>query len=127
MSRWFAGTAMAHAPAVREHARSPLRNAGLMLWRQRWAIGLCIAVAAGTVFRLIWASDMEYKDDEPWTFGQVQEFWRTGKLELIGMPSSALLPNAGMSVWVFIALSSLLPRIDPVGLVRAVELVNVAA
>jgi len=59
----------------------------LRLWRYRWAIALFISVAAGVIYRLIWLKDMEYKEDEAWTFMQVQAFWRTHHLLLIGMPS----------------------------------------
>ena len=70
------------------------------LWRYRWAFGLFVSVAAGVIYRLIWLQDIEYKEDEAWTFTQVQAFWQTHqRLLLIGMPSSAGLPNSGMS-WV---------------------------
>jgi hypothetical protein len=97
------------------------------IWRHRWAIGLFVSVATGIVFRLIWLEDMEYKGDEAWIFTQVQGFWQTRHVLLVGMQSSAGLPNAGMSFWVFVALSSILPIDDPLALTRAVQLMNVAA
>src|SRR5215469_13898723 len=97
------------------------------LWRHRWAIGLFVSVAVGIVYRLIWLQDIEYKDDEAWTFTQVQAFWQTHHLLFIGMPSSAELPNPGMSFWVFLAMSSILPISDPLALTRAVQLINVVA
>jgi hypothetical protein len=97
------------------------------LWRHRWAIGLFVSIAAGIVLRLIWLQDIEYKGDEAWTFTQVQAFWQTGHLKLVGMPSSAGLPNSGMSFWVFLAISSIFPINDPLALTRAVQLMNVAA
>ena len=97
------------------------------LWQHRWAIGLFVSVAAGVIYRLIWLQDMEYKEDEAWTFTQVQAFWQTHHLPLIGMPSSAGMPNAGMSFWVFLAISSFLPINDPLALARAVQLMNVVA
>jgi hypothetical protein len=127
MSRGFAGASMAHAPTVKQDTLSAIPQAGFTLWRHRWAVGLCIAVAAGILFRLIWVSDMEYKEDETWTLSHVEDFWRTGRLAPIGMPSSAQLPNAGMSLWVFVALSAFLPSIDPINLARAVQLLNVGA
>jgi hypothetical protein len=97
------------------------------LLRHRWSIGLFVSVAVGIIYRLIWLQDMEYKGDEAWTFTQVQAFWQTHHLRLIGMPSSAELPNPGMSFWVFLALSSILPINDPLALARAVQLMNVVA
>jgi len=97
------------------------------LWRQRWAIGLFVSVTAGVIYRLIWLQDIEFKEDEAWTFTQVQAFWQTHHLLLVGMPSSAGLPNSGMSFWVFLAMSSILPLSDPLALARAVQLMNVVA
>jgi hypothetical protein len=97
------------------------------MWHHRWTIGLFVSVAIGIVFRLIWLEDMEYKGDEAWTFTHVQAFWQARHLPLIGMPSSTGLPNAGMSLWVFLAISSILPIDDPLALTRGVQLVNVAA
>src|SRR5262249_6369744 len=56
-----------------------------------------------------------------------QAFWKTHHLLLIGMPSSAGLPNSGMSFWVFLAMSSILTLGDPLALARAVQLMNVVA
>src|SRR5262249_4320399 len=97
------------------------------LLHHRWAIGLFVSVAVGIIFRLIWLQDIEYKEDEAWTFTQVQAFWQTHHLPLIGMPSSVGMPNSGMSFWVFLALSSILPINDPLALARAVQLLNVVA
>lgn len=96
-------------------------------WRHRWAIGLGLAIATGAAFRLIWLRDMEYKSDEVWTFTHVQSFWKTYFPWPIGMGSSAGVANAGMSLWVFIALSSFVPLDDPVALARAVALLNIVA
>ncbi len=98
-----------------------------MLWRRRWTIGFCVAIAAGIVFRLIWPGDMEYKGDEAWTVDQIRAFWQNGHLPLIGMRSSAGLPNAGLSLWIFIAISAVLPSDDPLALARAVQVINIAA
>jgi hypothetical protein len=68
-----------------------------------------------------------HKGDEAWTFMQVQAFWRTHDLLLIGMASGVGLPNSGMSFWVFLAISSILPTNDPLALTRAVQLMNVIA
>ena len=103
------------------------RALGQALWRQRWAIGFGLALGLGIVFRLVWPLDMEWKGDEAWTYDHVRAFWQTHGLPLLGMGSSAGLPNAGLSLWSFIGLSALLPALDPVALARAVALTNVAA
>jgi len=90
-------------------------------------VGLFAAIAAGIVFRLIWIGDVEYKADEAWTFDQVQAFWQTHRVPLVGMRSSTGLPNPAMSIWVFLALSSVVPADTPLALTRAVQVVNVGA
>jgi hypothetical protein len=97
------------------------------VWQRRWAIGLAFSVAGGIVFRLIWLLDMEYKSDEAWTFTHVEHFWNTYRVEPVGMFSSAGLPNAGMSLWAFLAISSVLPVVNPLALARAVQVSNIAA
>lgn len=97
------------------------------LWRQRWTIGFGLAVAAGIVFRLIWPLDMEYKADEAWTVDHVRLFWQSRDFPLIGMTSSAGVPNAGLSLWVFMAIGAVLPVDNPVALARGVEVINIAA
>ena len=92
-----------------------------------WAIGLAAAIAVGVVFRLAWLEDAEYKADEVWTFQHVQAFWQTHELPAVGMPASVGVPNSGLSIWVFIALSALVPIDTPLPLTRAVELMNVSA
>src|SRR5579872_456765 len=89
-----------------------------------WAIGLAAALSAGIVFRLVWLGDVEYKADEIWTLEHVQAFWRTQELPWVGMPASVGVPNSGMSIWVFIALSSLVPVDTPLPLTRTVELLG---
>src|SRR5262245_25731095 len=98
-----------------------------LIGRRGWVIGCFVAVAAGIVFRLIWLEDIEFKSDEAWTFTQVRAFWQTYRLPLVGMNSSAGIPNAGMSLWVFVAMSSITPIDDPLTLTRAVQAMNVVA
>jgi len=92
-----------------------------------WTIGCFVAVAAGIVLRLIWLEDIEFKGDEAWTFYQVRVFWQTHHLPLVGQDSSGGIPNGGMSLWVFVAMSSITPLDDPLALTRAVQVLNVAA
>src|SRR6516165_1564087 len=97
------------------------------LWQKRWAIGLGVAIAAGIFFRLVWLYDIEYKEDEAWTFSEVETFWKTHFLKTIGMKSSLGIPNAGMSLWVFMGISAVLPIIDPLELTRSVQGINIVA
>jgi hypothetical protein len=97
------------------------------LWRRRWRIGLAAALLMGAAFRLIWLSDMEYKADEAWTFERVKAFLQTGEAPAIGMMSSAGVPNAGLSIWLFLALGYITHALTPLALARAVQIANVVA
>ncbi len=114
-------------PGLAVPVATPAASFATALWRRRWAIGFVVALTLGAVFRLIWLADMEYKSDEAWTFAHVQSFWQSHALAWTGMNSSAGLPNAGLSLWLFIALGAFLPSGDPLALARAVQLINVAA
>jgi hypothetical protein len=91
------------------------------------AAALIATIGVGVIFRTIWLQDVEYKVDEAWTFHQVRAFWTTHELPLLGMPSSANVPNAGLSVWIFVALSTFVPIENPLALTRTVQLINVTA
>lgn len=93
--------------------------------QQRWAVGLFSAIAVGIIFRLIWLNDIENKFDEAWTFKSVQAGWRTGVLQTTGVPSSAGVPTGGMSLWAFLAISTVSLSVDALGPTRAVQLINV--
>jgi hypothetical protein len=88
---------------------------------------LAAAVLTGAAFRLIWLSDMEYKSDEAWTFERVKAFLQTGEAPAIGMMSSASVPNAGLSIWLFLALGYITHALTPLTLARAVQIANVVA
>lgn len=70
---------------------------------------------------------MEYKADERWTFEKTHTVGRTEPFPWVGMPTSAVLPHPGMSVWVFVALARLTGAQDPPALARAVAVTNTAA
>lgn len=82
---------------------------------------------AGVAFRLIWLSDMEYKPDEAWTFERVKAFLQTGEAPLVGMGSSIGVTNAGLSIWLFLALGYIAHALTPTALARAVQIANVLA
>jgi hypothetical protein len=112
---------------LRQPTEATQENFLTSIGRRGWAIGFFVAVAAGIVFRLVWLEDIEFKRDEAWTFNQVRAFWQTYHLPLVGMDSSATIPNAGMSLWVFVAMSLITPLDDPLAVTRAVQLLNIAA
>ncbi|MEM9541658.1 MAG: hypothetical protein AAGA60_19450 [Cyanobacteria bacterium P01_E01_bin.42] len=71
----------------------------------------------GTILRLIWAMDMEWKNEEIWTFEQARKI-ATGEIPLptIGILSSIGIPQGGLSMWCFAAIASFSE--DPVAMVR---------
>lgn len=85
---------------------------------------LCIAV--GSLLRLIWPLDFEWKFDEKWMWEHAhaiadgREPW-----PWVGMPSGVGLENPGASVWPFALLAYL--TTDPSSMNFAVALLNVAA
>jgi hypothetical protein len=101
---------------------------------QRWSaatvaagVGLCLALAAGIVLRLIWAEDMEYKTDEVWTFEHTRDTDLARQVPWVGMNSSINVPNPGMSLWIFVALRIVSRAETPPELARAVQLANCLA
>lgn len=90
-------------------------------------IGLAIALVIGTILRLIWPGDMEYKGDEIFSFQRTQLVGVSESWPWIGMNNSADVPHPGMSVWVFIGLAKLFDAHDPVALNVACMALNVAA
>src|SRR5262245_55136764 len=83
-------------------------------------------IAAGTLFRLVWPLDMEWKLDEKWMF-QVAERIANGSepWPWVGMQSGAGFRNPGLSIWPFAALGYLFD--DPVAMVQTIQWVNVLA
>lgn len=64
------------------------------------------AIVLGSVLRLIWLGDMEWKSDEVWMYQKAKEIERTGQYPALGMPSGAGgLVNPGLSVWSFAFLA----------------------
>ncbi len=93
----------------------------------RIAALLAVAIACGAALRLVYPEDIVYAGDESWTFQHVQDVRDGGPWPLVGMPSSRGVNNAGMSVWVFVALGALGQVTTPAGLARAVAMLAMAA
>ncbi len=86
-----------------------------------------LALVVGAVLRLAYPADIEYKYDERWMFEKTQEVAGGEPWPATGMPSSQGVVNPGLSVWSFIALQKLSGATTPVGLARAVHVVNILA
>jgi hypothetical protein len=99
-----------------------------IVWQGRpWSFGLAAALLLGTVLRLLWGFDIEYKGDEAWTFERTQQVGQTEPFPWVGMPTSAGFANPGMSLWIFLGAAKAVAIHDPVTLARAVQLLNVVA
>ena len=96
-------------------------------WGRRAAIGLVLALVAGTVFRLAWGRDIEYKADEAAFFEEARQVQSLRDLSFCGQTASVGVPAPGMSVWVLIGLAKAFAANDPPALARAVQICNVAA
>ena len=87
----------------------------------RWA---WLFVLTGSVLRVAWPLDMEWKFDEKWMFAKAlaiasgREAW-----PWIGMPSGVGLQNPGLSIWPFALLAYVFP--EPVAMTQAVQWINV--
>lgn len=86
-----------------------------------------LALVIGVALRLTWVTDMEYKGDERYMFDRSQHVGRDEPWPMLGMESGVGLRNPGMSIWVFAAIARVFAATTPVGLDRAVILLNCAA
>lgn len=93
----------------------------------RWKLFLAAALLLGGVLRLLWGMDIEYKRDERYMFEQTRRYPVSGAFPWIGMESGIGIPNPGMSVWAFLALSRVFPSRTPPELARAVQITNIIA
>ena len=81
---------------------------------------------AGTVLRLLWLRDMEWKFDEKWMFAKAQRVAAgIDPWPWVGMPSGVGLENPGLSLWPFALLARFTQ--DPVAMTQAIALLNVLA
>lgn len=85
------------------------------------------ALLAGTILRLGWHTDIEWKSDEQWSFFHAQAMLATGAWPPLGMPSSMGPPNPGLSLWVFAGLMALTGARTAPELALAVQALNVIA
>src|ERR1700722_8482909 len=98
----------------------PQRDDRLSHW-EPYAILTCVLM--GSVLRLLWPLDMEWKGDEHVMFASAISAVQHGVLPWIGMPSGAKLTNPGFSIWPF-AFFALWTH-TPVEMVHWVQWLNV--
>lgn len=89
-------------------------------------LGPWVWIALGSLARVLWPSDFEWKYDEKWMFDMAQ---RVARFEhpwpWIGMPSGVGVENPGASTWPFIGLAHITR--DPATMTLLVMLANVIA
>src|SRR5258708_10062796 len=84
-----------------------------------------IIIAGGIALRLVWVSDMEWKDDEIWMYTKAHEVAKSGTFPAVGMSSGGGIVNPGISVGAFAVIA--LFTDDPLSMDRVVQILNVAA
>lgn len=84
---------------------------------------LTLSLGFFLLLRLVYMNDIEYKYDEQYMFERSQAVGKTEPWPLIGMNSSAGLPNPGASVWTFVGLARLTGATTPPELSQAVGLI----
>jgi hypothetical protein len=84
---------------------------------------LFLAFICGGILRWVWIDDMEWKDDEQWSYRMSQEVGRTQPWPWVGMATSLHFPNPGLSVWIFVAIGRIVS--DPTSMVHLIVLLNI--
>ncbi len=106
---------------------SGVRSSISSAFDSRLLIFVAAAFVLGALLRLSYPADIEYKHDERWMFEKTQEVAEGEAWPATGMPSSQGVVNPGLSVWSFIVLQKLSGARTPIGLARAVQVVNILA
>jgi hypothetical protein len=111
------------AKTVREHAEDD----GAHEREPSWLAALpWLLVAMGSVLRVLWPLDMEWKFDEKWMFRAALRIADgVDPWPWLGMTSGVGTRNPGMSIWPFALLARVLR--EPIAMVQAVCWVNVLA
>ena len=84
---------------------------------------LFFIIAIGLFLRLVWVSDMEWKDDEQWMYKKAHEAAAAGQLPAAGMRSGGGIVNPGMSIGVFAFIAKFTD--DPLEMNRVVQVLNI--
>ena len=95
--------------------------------KRSWIIFLVSSLLIGSLLRLIWGLDIEFKGDEEFMFQQSQTlgFWEA--LFHSGMLSGVQIPNPGLSVAIFVGLAKVFGAHTPPDLAQAVQILNCLA
>jgi len=120
------GLTHTHAHRRPTTARSSLMTSA----RGRRAAPLLVLLAAvglGAWLRLGRLDEMEYKRDEQWTFTHAVRIPADEPWPKLGMPSGITIPNAPLSLLVFVGLTQTSRPMTPVDLTARVVWLNVAA
>ena len=83
---------------------------------------LALALICGGILRSVWIEDMEWKDDEQWSYRMSQEVGRTRPWPWVGMPTSLGFPNPGLSVWLFVPIGRMADT--PTSMAHVIVLLN---
>jgi len=95
-----------------------------MLRYRPTALLVILVLAAGSAIRLAYASDIEFKSDERWSFDQARTVLNGGPWPALGLPMSVGGRNPGLSAWIFVALAWISDAETPPELARAVQATN---
>jgi hypothetical protein len=82
------------------------------------------ALLLGVCLRLVWLEDIEFKADEHYMMLRALHAGKDEPWPWLGMPSSITLRNPGLSIWTFVALARIGAVTTPVGLSRAVAILD---
>jgi len=77
----------------------------------------------GSLLRVVWPADMEWKADEIWMFENSRAVAAGEPWPMVGMRSSVGIMNPGISVWIFILIAHLAQT--PLAMVTIVQVLNV--
>ena len=80
-------------------------------------------IIIGSVLRLIWIEDMEWKYDEWWMYTHSMLAPLEGIWQSVGMKSGAGIINPGLSVWVFSMIGYFVET--PLGMGRGVQVLSI--
>jgi hypothetical protein len=89
--------------------------------RLAWCV-LALALICGGILRSVWIEDMEWKQDERWSYRMSQEVGRSRPWPAVGMPTSLGFPNPGLSVWIFVPIGRI--AVTPTAMARVIVSLN---
>ena len=84
---------------------------------------LFFIIAIGLFLRLVWVSDMEWKEDEKWMYNKAHEAADANQFPAVGMRSGGGIVNPGMSVGVYAIIAKFTD--DPLEMNWVVQIINV--